>query len=257
MNKYKVLFKENEFKEEHKIVFASSTRDILKKHKNIVNIEKIDKVGLAIMRIQPLHFGHLQLIQKMMNEMDTVIIGIGSIQESNTINNPFTAAQRREMLKKVLKLGNKSNVKILELSDIGTVNKVAWATHVLGVIAGKNLPKPTHYYAGSKHDGSWFESLNTEFGDGFIDVINLNRINSNLMSGTDIRKSLIDGSHDWIDYVPPILIDFIDENFPNSLRMENDINKILEDGVMAKAIEKMVKHPNMSEEEIKKIISKF
>ena len=48
-----------------------------------------EKVGLAVMRMQPMHNGHYELISRMMKEMDVVIIGLGSIQETLTINNPF------------------------------------------------------------------------------------------------------------------------------------------------------------------------
>ena len=77
---------------------------------------KTHKVGLAIMRMQPLHNGHYELISRMLKEMDTIIIGLGSIQETHTINNPFTPKQRREMLEKVFgPTGKNSKIKIVEL----------------------------------------------------------------------------------------------------------------------------------------------
>lgn len=44
---------------------------------------------------------HHELISRMMKEMDVVIIGLGSIQESGTVNNPYTPKQKREMVEKV------------------------------------------------------------------------------------------------------------------------------------------------------------
>jgi len=253
MQNYKIYNENNDFE----IIEAASKRELLKLKFNEDQIEKVEKVGLAIMRMQPFHKGHLRIIHKMMEEMDVIIIGIGSIQEKETINNPFSAAQRREMLRKVLKLGNKSNIKIIELADIGAVTKIAWATHVLGIISGKNLPRPTHYYAGSIHDASWFDSLNKELEEGFMNIVNLDRFQTTFMSGTDIRKSIIDGSYDWQEYVPSIIVDYIDEEFPNHLRLETMNNENENNFIISNAIDKMVKHQNISEEDIKKIITKI
>ena len=184
------------------------------------------KIGLAIIRMQPMHLGHHALITRMMTEMDTVIIGLGSIQENKTINNPFTPAQRRTMIEDVFgNTGKHSKIKLLELKDLGAVNKIAWAMHVFGKIEGMNLSKPTHYYAGSKHDASWFDSINTEFGQGTLDIIIHDRLKDCIcMSGTEIRKSIIDDTNDWKEYVPPIIIPYIENNFPKELLLTENID---------------------------------
>jgi nicotinamide-nucleotide adenylyltransferase len=183
-------------------------------------------VGLAVMRMQPMHNGHYELISKMMKEMDTVIIGLGSIQESGTINNPFSPKQRREMVEKVFgQTGKHSKIKIVELKDLGAVSKIAWAMHVFGKIDGMNLPKPTHYYAGSKHDASWFNSVNEEFGDGSLVINVLDRImETPCMSGTEIRKAIMDEVDDWKEFIPPVAVNYIEETFPHELRLSENID---------------------------------
>lgn len=185
-----------------------------------------ETIGLAVMRMQPFHNGHYALISKMMQEMDTVIIGLGSIQESGTINNPFTAKHRREMIEKVFgKTGKGSKIKIVELKDLGAVSKIAWAMHVFGKIEGMNLPKPTHYYAGSKHDASWFDSINTEFGENSIDIKIVDRLRDSIcMSATEIRKSIIDETDEWKDFVPPVCVEYIENNFPEELKLSATID---------------------------------
>lgn len=191
------------------------------------NTEVKQKVGLAVMRMQPMHNGHYNLIVKMMQEMDVVIIGLGSIQESLTTSNPYTPKQRREMIEKVFgPTGKNSKIKIVELKDLGAIHKIAWAMHVFGKLDGMNLPKPTHYYAGSNYDGSWFESVNDEFGDGSLIINMLDRVNVSIcMSGTEIRKSIIAETNDWQGYVPPVLVDFIEQSFPNELRLTASIDR--------------------------------
>lgn len=193
-------------------------------------------IGLAVMRMQPMHNGHYELISRMMKEMDTVIIGLGSIQESGTINNPYTPKQRREMIEKVFgPTGKHSKIKIVELKDLGAVSKIAWSMHVFGKIDGMNLPKPTHYYAGSKHDASWFNSINEEFGEGSLEINIVDRIRDTVcMSGTEIRKAIIDESDEWKEFVPKVSVSYIEEAFPNDLKLSKNIDVMAEKEIFEK-----------------------
>ena len=193
-------------------------------------------VGLAVMRMQPMHNGHYELISRMMKEMDTVIIGLGSIQESGTVNNPYTPKQRREMIEKVFgQTGKHSKIKIVELKDLGAVSKIAWAMHVFGKIDGMNLPKPTHYFAGSNHDASWFNSVNEEFGDGSLEITIVDRLRETIcMSGTEVRKAIIDESDDWKEYTPPVVVEYIVNNFPHELRLSENIDVEVEKALFEK-----------------------
>ncbi len=58
--------------------------------------------GLLIGRFQPFHKGHLYVIGKIAEEVDEIIIGIGSAQKSHCLDNPFTAGERLMMIKKAL-----------------------------------------------------------------------------------------------------------------------------------------------------------
>ena len=57
------------------------------------------KKGLILGRFQPFHLGHLNVVQEVMNEGLLPIIGIGSSEEGNTLNNPFTSQERIAMIK--------------------------------------------------------------------------------------------------------------------------------------------------------------
>ena len=58
--------------------------------------------GIYIGRFQPFHKGHLYAVKEVLNEVDELIIGIGSAQESHTLENPFTAGERMLMIKSAL-----------------------------------------------------------------------------------------------------------------------------------------------------------
>lgn len=52
------------------------------------------KLGILILRVQPLHDGHKQLIQEARQNCDNLIIIIGSANSPRTIKNPFTYRER-------------------------------------------------------------------------------------------------------------------------------------------------------------------
>lgn len=193
----------------------------------ILNVTREPNVGLAVIRGQCTHNGHIAMADKMHHEMDIVIIASGSTQEHSTINNPWTPKHRRTMWEKIYgKSGKHSKLKIIELRDIGAVSKIAWSSHVFGKIDGLNLPKPTHYYAGSKHDASWFDSMNEEFGEDTLEIVILDRYKDSIcMSGTEIRKSILDGSDDWKEFVPSVIVDYVEETFPyEAINLYGDVN---------------------------------
>jgi len=60
-------------------------------------------IGIFVGRCQPLHLGHKQIIDKMIEDcgIENSLVILGSTNEHNTANNPFTFEQRIEMIKKV------------------------------------------------------------------------------------------------------------------------------------------------------------
>ena len=63
----------------------------------------MDKVrGILIGRMQPVHNGHMQVIEKILEEVDEIIIGIGSAQLSHELKDPFTAGERVVMVTQAL-----------------------------------------------------------------------------------------------------------------------------------------------------------
>ena len=60
------------------------------------------KKGLILGRFQPFHLGHLNVINEVIKEGLLPIIGIGSSQEGNTVNNPFTSKERIEMIRAIM-----------------------------------------------------------------------------------------------------------------------------------------------------------
>ncbi len=75
--------------------------------------------GLVIGRFQPFHNGHKYLIQKTFEEVDKVIINIGSANVVDE-NNPYTFEQRKKMVKEFIKKEGMGDwvLKIVPTDDI-------------------------------------------------------------------------------------------------------------------------------------------
>jgi nicotinamide-nucleotide adenylyltransferase len=54
--------------------------------------------GLFVGRFQPFQNGHLQAVKDALEEVDELIIVVGSAQYSHRLNDPFTAGERLTMI---------------------------------------------------------------------------------------------------------------------------------------------------------------
>lgn len=76
--------------------------------------------GLLIGRFQPFHRGHLGLVRAVREGAPdrTLLIGIGSAEQSYTPENPFTAGERFEMIDAALTESRVDGVAIVPIPDI-------------------------------------------------------------------------------------------------------------------------------------------
>jgi len=76
-------------------------------------------IGIYWGRFNPPHKGHLNLIKKILKEVDFLIIVIGSAQEKNTKRNPFNGRKRKEMMESYLKeiKVDSKKVKVITMKD--------------------------------------------------------------------------------------------------------------------------------------------
>lgn len=58
--------------------------------------------GLYVGRFQPFHLGHMDAIKNVLEEVEEIVIVIGSAQYSHNTNNPFTAGERLVMTRNAL-----------------------------------------------------------------------------------------------------------------------------------------------------------
>lgn len=80
-------------------------------------------------RFQPFHNGHYELLKEALSKANTVLIVIGSYKKAPDIDNPFSAAQREEIIRAALTSEEESRVKFLYVRDSWYVNN-RWLTDV-------------------------------------------------------------------------------------------------------------------------------
>ena len=151
------------------------------------------KKGLILGRFQPFHLGHLNVVQEVMNEGLLPIIGIGSSEEGNTLNNPFTSQERIAMIKLILdELG--TEYEICEIPDINDNDK--YVSHLETFI-----PEFDYIYSGN----ALVQRLFREAGHNVVIPEFVNRED---WEGSSIRQAMTEGD-DWERAVPPQIVDKI------------------------------------------------
>lgn len=151
-------------------------------------------VALYVGRFQPFHNGHMKAIEYISDEASKIIIGIGSAQESHTWENPFTAAERRKMIEKSLKVIKR--YVIVEIPDVK--NDAVWVSHVRRIV-----PKFDVVYANEEREKKLFS-------DAGFEVRSTPLFSRDIYSGTEIRDRIASGGR-WMDLVPQGTIDVINE----------------------------------------------
>ncbi|MBI4181398.1 MAG: adenylyltransferase/cytidyltransferase family protein [Candidatus Aenigmarchaeota archaeon] len=55
-------------------------------------------IGVYWGRFNPPHRGHLRLMQRLLREVDTLVVAVGSAEQRDTRRNPFSGPERKRML---------------------------------------------------------------------------------------------------------------------------------------------------------------
>ncbi|HEV8594268.1 MAG TPA: nicotinamide-nucleotide adenylyltransferase [Thermoplasmata archaeon] len=138
-------------------------------------------------RFQPFHLGHLDMVKRIVAKHAEILIGIGSAQYSHTRENPFTAGERYEMIRRTLDAEKIPRYHIVPIPD--THVHSVWVGHVASLV-----PKFDVVYTNSPLVVRLFREK------GF-QVEELPLYKREAYSGTQIRKLIYEGG-DWMTYLP-------------------------------------------------------
>ncbi len=154
---------------------------------------------LIIARFQPLHYGHMHAIEHCFSLYDELVIVIGMASQSHTPENPFTTGERIEMIRRAIKWRG------LDLSRIITVTLPTLEVSRSAV----------HYVKLYSPDFDAVVTLNPIIRRLFLEegyrVVEPPAFNRELLRGSVIRRLMASGSSEWKKYVPPPVVEYIEE----------------------------------------------
>jgi len=156
------------------------------------------KRGLFVGRFQPFQNGHLQTVKDILEEVDELVIVVGSAQYSHRLSDPFTVGERLTMIRKALEEAKvpASRYWLIPVPDVHM--HMMWVAEVVGY-----APKFHVVYANEPVTKRLFKEA------GFR-VKPFPLIKREVYSSTEIRKRMIEGKS-WKQLVPKSVAAVIEE----------------------------------------------
>jgi len=153
--------------------------------------------ALFIGRFQPLHHGHIYVLNKIFKGYKKIKIGIGSSQLSKTKTDPFTSEERVSFISSALKVRNinSDRFEIFAIPDIFNANK--WVDHVISIVGDFDT-----IYSNSDWVRQLFQNK------GFIVGEKL-EIFKKKYNATNVRKLISKENRNWTVLVPKEVVNLI------------------------------------------------
>jgi nicotinamide-nucleotide adenylyltransferase len=149
--------------------------------------------ALFVGRFQPLHNGHMAVIEDLFKKHGEVCIVIGSANEQGTQKNPFSAKERMEMMSRALFARGMGTVRLLPIEDFH--DDVLWT----GAI------KKAVRFDVAYSRNPWTMEC---FKRNGVKVAKHRFFHERKYSGHRIRKLMADGK-DWKALVPQEVYDYV------------------------------------------------
>lgn len=147
---------------------------------------------VLIGRFQPFHNGHELVIREALTLAKKVIIVIGSSFAPRTVKNPWSAAERIEVIRHVI---NDPRLKFVSVRD-RIYNDTRWATNVQELVAGSIAddgwvagPTKVGIIGYDKDETSYYLKMFPQWGDP------INHEQIEILSATDLRQLYFEGKN--------------------------------------------------------------
>jgi nicotinamide-nucleotide adenylyltransferase len=153
------------------------------------------KRGFYIGRFQPYHNGHQSVLEHIADEVDEIVIGVGSAQLSHTPDNPFTAGERVLMITRSL-ASLDCPFYVIPIEDIK--RNALWVAHV------QSMTPPFDLCYSSN------PLVVQLFKEAGVTVQSPSMYERDTHSGTEIRRRMLN-NQPWKNLVPHAVADVIKE----------------------------------------------
>ncbi len=151
--------------------------------------------GFYIGRFQPYHDGHHRMVETIAEEVDELVLGIGSAGDSHSRHDPFTAGERIMMITKSL-VDSDLVTYAVPIEDLD--RNAVWVSHVRSMspafdVAYSNNPLVIQL-----------------FEEAGVEVRQSPMFNREELEGTEVRERMIRGG-DWEALVPEAVAEVVEE----------------------------------------------
>ncbi|ELZ08245.1 nicotinamide-nucleotide adenylyltransferase [Halovivax asiaticus JCM 14624] len=151
--------------------------------------------GIYIGRFQPFHDGHYSVVERIADDVDELVLGIGSADASHATRNPFTAGERIMMITKSL-AGLDLVTYAVPIEDLD--RNAVWVSHVESMspdfdVAYANNPLVIQL-----------------FREAGVEVRQSPMYDRHVLEGSEVRERMIDDG-DWESLVPDAVVEVVDE----------------------------------------------
>ena len=151
--------------------------------------------GFYIGRFQPIHNGHLSMVERIAEDVDELVLGIGSAGDSHTARNPFTAGERIMMITKAL-VDYDLVTYAVPIEDLER-NSV-WVSHVQSMspafeVAYSNNPLVIQL-----------------FREAGVEVRQSPMFNRDVLEGSEVRERMVENG-EWEPLVPDAIVEVVEE----------------------------------------------
>lgn len=155
----------------------------------------VKEFGVFIGRFEPFHIGHKAVAEVALKENKKLIILVGSAKATLGKKNPFTYAERKEMIEDAL-YEYRDRILILPLRD-AKYNDDAWVVTVQNTISRVAKDESVRLYGHFKDDSSYYLKYFPQFELA-------EQPNFFGADATTVRTSMFEGGTDWKKLVPEV-----------------------------------------------------
>ncbi|MFB6168605.1 MAG: nicotinamide-nucleotide adenylyltransferase [Haloferacaceae archaeon] len=151
--------------------------------------------GFYIGRFQPYHDGHHHMVSAISEEVDELVLGIGSADDSHTPRNPFTAGERVMMVTTAVREFDLPTY-VVPIEDLE--RNAVWVSHVQSM-------SPTFDVAYSNNP-----LVVRLFEEAGVEVRQSPMFRREVLEGTEIREQMERGD-DWRAHLPGPVVEVVEE----------------------------------------------